>query len=79
MAESVDARFVNIEVCCSDSDEHEYRVNTRVSEVANLRLPDWNQVRNRHYEAWKGNVIRIDTSGQQIETSFSELVDKLGI
>lgn len=79
VAESVDARFVNIEVCCSDSDEHEYRVNTRPSEVANLRLPDWNQVRNRHYEAWKGNVIRIDTSGQQIETSFSELVDKLGI
>ncbi|MGR4989408.1 AAA family ATPase [Vibrio rotiferianus] len=77
--ESVDAVFVNIEVCCSDSDEHEYRVNTRASEVANLRLPNWDQVRNRHYEAWTDNVIRIDTSGQQIETSFSELVDKLGI
>ena len=77
VAESVGARFVNIEVCCSDSREHEQRVNTRRSEVANLKLPSWQQVQNRHYEMWKTDVIKIDTSGQSIETSFEELVEKL--
>lgn len=77
VAESVGARFVNIEVCCSDVREHEQRVNTRRSEVANLKLPSWQQVQNRHYEVWKADVIKIDTSGQSIETSFEELVEKL--
>ncbi len=77
VAESVGARFVNIEVCCSDIREHEQRVNTRRSEVANLKLPSWQQVQNRHYEVWKTDVIKIDTSGQSIETSFEELVEKL--
>lgn len=79
VAESVGTRFVNIEVSCSDSDEHERRVNARKSEVENLKLPDWQQVQNRHYEEWKTEVIKIDTSGKNIETSFIELTEKLGV
>tara|TARA_Y100001960_G_scaffold247205_1_gene262430 strand:- start:624 stop:1130 length:507 start_codon:yes stop_codon:yes gene_type:complete len=79
VAESVGARFVNIEVCCSDASEHEQRVSTRVSEITNLRLPDWKQVQNRHYEPWQADIIKIDTSGKAIETSFLELIEKLGI
>ncbi|HCE3663436.1 TPA: AAA family ATPase [Vibrio parahaemolyticus] len=79
VAESVGARFVNIEVRCSDSSEHKQRVLTRRSEVANLKLPGWEQVQSRHYEAWKTDVIKIDTSGKNIETSFAELVEKLGL
>ena len=79
VAESVGTRFVNIEVSCSDSDEHERRVNARQSEVESLKLPDWQQVENRHYEEWKTEVIKIDTSGKNIETSFIELTEKLGV
>ncbi|EGQ7683808.1 AAA family ATPase [Vibrio parahaemolyticus] len=79
VAESVGARFVNIEVSCSDSREHERRVVTRKSEITNLKLPDWKQVQNRDYESWKTNVIKIDTSGKSIETSFAELSEKLGV
>ncbi|EMX0314521.1 TPA: AAA family ATPase [Vibrio parahaemolyticus] len=79
VAESVGARFVNIEVRCSDSSEHKQRVLTRRSEVANLKLPNWEQVQSRHYEVWKADVIKIDTSGKNIETSFAELVEKLGL
>lgn len=78
VAESIGARYVNIEVSCSDSCEHEKRVSARKNEVANLKLPDWQQVQNRHYEAWKTDVIKIDTSGKSIETSFTELIKKLG-
>ena len=79
VAVSVGASFVNIEVSCSDSNEHEYRVNTRESEVTNLKLPDWQQVQDRHYESWKTDVVKVDTAGQKIETSFAELVEKLGL
>ncbi|NOV29734.1 AAA family ATPase [Methylomonas sp. ZR1] len=79
VAESVGAKFVNIEVSCSDSVEHEFRVNSRESEVANLKLPDWQQVQNRHYEPWKTEVVKIDTAGQHIEASFTKLVEKLGV
>ena len=79
VAESVGAKFINIEVRCSDSYEHEQRVISRISEVANLKLPNWQQVKSRHYDAWKTNVIRIDTSGNSIEASFAELVEKLGV
>ncbi|HCG6519738.1 TPA: AAA family ATPase [Vibrio parahaemolyticus] len=77
VAESVGARFVNIEICCSDSREHEQRVNTRRCEVASLKLPNWQEVQNRHYEAWKTDVIKLDTSGKSIEASFGELVEQL--
>ncbi|MDA0129494.1 AAA family ATPase [Vibrio sp. MarTm2] len=79
VAESVGARFVNIEIRCSDAKEHERRVNSRKSEVENLNLPNWKQVQSRYYEPWNDSVITIDTAGQTIEESFAELVDKLGI
>lgn len=79
VAKNAGAKFVNIEVSCSDSKEHENRVNTRECEVTNLDLPNWQQVQNRHYESWKSEVITIDTAGQTIEASFAELVEKLGV
>ncbi|MFM2485194.1 AAA family ATPase [Celerinatantimonas yamalensis] len=79
VAESVGAKFVNIEVRCSDCKEYEYRVNRRECDVLNLDLPNWQQVQNRHYEPWESDVIEIDTAGQTIEASFAELVEKLGV
>ncbi len=70
------AKFINIEISCSDSSEHEQRVITRRSEVTNLKLPDWKQVQNRHYEAWKADVIK---AGKSIEMAFAELSEKLGV
>jgi predicted kinase len=79
VAKSTGAKFVNIEIICSDATEHKHRVETRECEVPNLTPPNWQKVQNRHYEPWKFDVICIDTSGQTIEASFEELVKKLGI
>lgn len=78
VAQNEGADFVNIEVRCSDSNEHKQRVNTRECEVSNLVLPNWQQVQNRHYEPWQTEVVSIDTAGATIEASFSELLKKLG-
>lgn len=79
VAASAGAKFINIEVSCSDSCEHELRANSRHNEVENLKHPTWQQVQNRHYETWQADVIKIDTAGKSIEMSFAELIENLGV
>lgn len=71
------AKFVNIEVICSDPSEHERRSNTRITSVVNLRPPTWDKIQNRVYEPWSSEVITIDTAGKSIEDSLKELLVKL--
>jgi predicted kinase len=71
------ACFVNIEVICSDSEEHQQRVETRLSGIAGLKLPTWKQVRNREYHAWLTDRIIIDTAGKTQKTSITELINRL--
>lgn len=68
---------INIEVVCSDRDEHRRRVETRASEVAGLKLPTWSEVESREYHLWTSEHITIDTAGKSITESFDELKDKI--
>jgi predicted kinase len=71
--------FAQIEVICSDQDEHRRRVESRTSDIPDFVLPDWQQVLERHYEKWEGDVIRIETAGQTPEASFAKLLQTLEI
>ena len=71
------AHYVNIEVSCSDPQEHRRRVENRQVSIANLRPPTWEQVQNRHYEPWADDVICIDTAGKSIDETFVELLEQL--
>ena len=42
-------RFVNIEVVCSNKTEHKKRAEQRNAEVANMKLPVWDDIENREY------------------------------
>ena len=69
------AEFVNIEIICSDLDEHRQRIETRMSDIKNLSLPSWQEVINREYHNWEETIrIVIDTSCKTEETSFNELL-----
>lgn len=73
--------FVDIEICCSDKGEHRRRVEQRVGErihwIDNLSLPDWEQIQNREYHPWSGEVIHIDTSHRTEEEAFQSLLAAL--
>ena len=69
--------FVNIEVVCSDEEEHRTRVESRASEVAGLVLPSWAEVVAREYHAWDRDVLRIDTAGRTIDDSIATLLERL--
>lgn len=69
--------YVEIEVICSDVDEHRTRIESRISDIAGLRLPTWQDVVNRDYEPWITEHIVIDTAGRSRDQSFAELIDGL--
>ncbi len=77
VATSSDAVFINIEVICSDKNEHKNRVETRSSDIQNLKLPSWNEVEKRPYSTWKSERIIIDTANKSIPETSKELIDKI--
>lgn len=66
-----------VEVICSDPDEHRERVTTRSTDIPGLPLPDWQQVRSHDYEPWERDHIVIDTAGAKPEESLAALLDHL--
>lgn len=77
VAESVGAEYKNIEVICSDQDEHRNRVEKRKVGVQNLKLPTWEDVINRDYKEWTMPRLVIDTAGKNIEDSMKEILRSL--
>lgn len=77
IAKACDCRFVNIEVHCSSPEVHQKRIETRQSDIVNLRLPNWKDVQKRDYESWDRERITIDTANRSPEQSFHELIDKI--
>ena len=72
------ARYVNIEVVCSDADEHRRRVETRASAVPGPRQPTWHDVEGREYHAWSVDRIVVDTANKSEGASVAELLQQLG-
>ena len=68
------AAFVNIEIICSNEEEHKKRVENRICEIDSLQLPTWKEIQTREYHKWENNVFTIDTANKTIEESFEALV-----
>jgi predicted kinase len=49
VATQVGAIAVNVEIVCSDRQEHRRRVETRVADIPGLNLPTWDEVLARDY------------------------------
>lgn len=71
------ATFTNIEVTCSDIEEHRRRVESRVSDVPGLTLPTWDEVEKRECHDWSCDRIIIDTSDRSVDACFDWLLDQL--
>jgi predicted kinase len=57
---------VEIEIICSDTQEHRQRIETRVSDVPGLILPNWEATIARDYHPWDREHIIIDTAGRSV-------------
>ena len=70
-AASMEVELVEVEVVCSDKREHRRRVESRITDIPGLVLPNWQQVLDRHYETWKSAHV-IDTAGRTLEETLSQ-------
>ncbi|WP_336983942.1 MULTISPECIES: AAA family ATPase [unclassified Cedecea] len=62
IAISLEIPFIEIEIICSDKEQHRHRVENRVSDIPGLTVPDWEKVQSRHYERWYREHIQLDTA-----------------
>jgi predicted kinase len=68
-----------IEVQCSDLNQHRRRVETRSSDIPALRLPTWEEVLSREYQPWNREHLVIDTADCTVDKSVRVIRELLGI
>lgn len=71
------ARYVNIEVVCSDASEHRQRVERRTATVPGLRLPTWQEVETREYHEWTAARIVLETADRSAIECLERLLAEL--
>jgi predicted kinase len=64
---------IEVEVKCSDVNEHRRRVETRTADIVGLQLPTWQEVIARDYQSWDGDRLVIDTADQTLEQSVEAI------
>jgi len=74
VANRAQASTVEVEIICSDPQQHRQRVENRVSDISGLTLPSWDEVISREYEPWQREHIVIDTARRIVSDNVSELL-----
>jgi predicted kinase len=74
VADQVGVRAVDVEIVCSDVDEHRRRVESRSTDIAGHRLPTWTEVVERDYRAWVCERLVIDTALLDVEQSVRRIL-----
>jgi predicted kinase len=73
VANNAGSQYCEIEIICSDQEEHKRRAESRISDVDGLQLPSWKDIINRNYREWSSERIVIDTANKSISESQKEL------
>ena len=68
---------VDVEIVCSDLNEHRQRVETRVADIAGHVLPSWQDVIDRDYRPWDGERLVIDSARSDVDSSVNEILTRL--
>lgn len=62
VAASTHSRLIEVEIVCSDIDEHRRRVTQRVSDILGHVPPTWASVQAHDYAPWTTQRLLIDTA-----------------
>ena len=77
VANRAQVQAIEIEVTCSDGNEHRRRVETRAADISGLKPPTWQEVVSREFHSWNRERIVIDTAGFSVEQNVKMLRDAL--
>jgi predicted kinase len=70
-------KIIEIEVICSDKDEHRKRVEIRQADIAGHKIPTWQEVIDREYHSWTTKNITIDTAGKTQPENLKSLIEQV--
>ena len=70
-------KSIDVEITCSNVDEHRHRIETRKPDIAGHQLPQWHEVTAREYPAWDRDRIVIDTSQDSVGTAADKICASL--
>ncbi|HJZ73414.1 MAG TPA: AAA family ATPase [Vicinamibacterales bacterium] len=77
VGERASAGILEVELVCSNAEEHRRRVETRTTDVRGLRLPTWLEVVERDYRQWDRAVLIVDTALSTVEQSVDKIRNAL--
>jgi len=77
VADRAGASLVEVEVICSDSKQHQQRLENRVPDISGLDPPSWDEVISREYEPWQRKHVVVDTAYRSVEDNANELLKLL--
>jgi len=69
VAKRAGTRAIEVEMVCSDPERHRERVEMRVADIPGHRVPTWQEVVDRDYQAWQGDRLVIDTAFLRVDQS----------
>ena len=71
------AEVIEVEVICSDPEEHRRRVETRAVDVPGLIPPTWAEIIGRDYHPWDRAHLTIDTAGRSLADCVAQVLAAL--
>jgi predicted kinase len=77
LAEVEGVPAVDVEVFCSDMEEHRRRVETRVPDIEGFTGPTWQEVIDREYDPWVSADIRADTATTPVDEIVTQVRDAI--
>ena len=75
VARRAGVRVLEVELLCSDVQEHRRRVESREPDIPGHELPAWKDVVERDYRPWTSARLVIDTSRTHVAESVRILIE----
>jgi len=77
VARGAQAKILEAEIVCSDSAEHQLRIEPRSADIPASRLPNWRDVLAYEYHPWARERVVIDTAHQNVERSVEAVLEAI--
>lgn len=79
VGESAGVRVVDVEIVCSDRDEHRRRVEARTPDIPGHTLPTWRDVVERDYRPRDDDRLVIDTARLGVADAVAAIAARLSV
>jgi predicted kinase len=66
-AQRARVQALEVEIVCSDRDEHRRRIESRRPDIPGHTLPAWSEALNRDYQAWEGDRLIVDSAHRNVD------------